>query len=206
MATPSKEGKTLVQFNVKNGKFKVGDGEIMPLTWLNTFSKEKNSSTKEIYGDGELQANLVNDRGFTGTLGMTARDTEFEIANGMLMEVDGGLAEIRQTQLVENAIYFETECLIDGVVKVKKVWALGVTITAPGESLSQTTSDINESAADYPITVNGVNLKNSTGMADYINPATGQVEKVFTVSKMPEDTGYEEFGDTVPVPKVKTGA
>ena len=49
--------------------------------WLGwqKFSKKK-LATKELYGDGDLQLLLVNDKGFTGTIGMTASDEDYEEA------------------------------------------------------------------------------------------------------------------------------
>ena len=199
----NKTGKTLASFNVKNGQYAV-DSTIASLTWLTRFSKEKNLSIKTIYGDGEIQANIVNDKGFTGTIGLTAQDLEYNKSLGFMMDIDGGVAEIRQVSQVNHSLYFETEMMIDGVSKLKKVWVFGVETSAPSESLDQTTEDINENIVEYAITVKGINLKNAVGDADYVDPATGEYVKVFTYSKMPTDEGYATFGDSVPVPKMPT--
>ena len=80
----SKTGKTLIGYNVKNGQYALltitllGQQQVW-LGWQN-FRKEKNLATKELYGDGDLQLLLVNDKGFTGTIGMTARDEDYEEA------------------------------------------------------------------------------------------------------------------------------
>ena len=204
----NKDKKTLIGFNVKNGQFALpkesGFDTPQPLAWLTRFSKEKNLSTKPIYGDGELQVTLVNDRGFTGTIGMTAQDAEYNKALGFSKDIDGGTAEIKQLSIVEHAIYFETDFLgKDGLTKTKKVWVLGVETQAPGESYEQNTEDINESNVEYSITIKGVLLKDSTGEADYVDPKTGQNVKCFTYSKVPTDDGYAEFGNAVPTPKMK---
>lgn len=202
-----KTGKTLVGFNVKNGQFavKTSSGYDTPvsLTWLTRFAKDKNLSTKEIYGDGQLQITLVNDKGFTGSIGMTAQDLEYNKAMGFAQDIDGGLAEIKQLSVVDHAIYFETDFIgKDGITKTKKVWVFGVTVQAPSESLDQNTTDINESTVEYAITIQGINLKNATGDADYVDAETGQTVKCFTYSKVPTDDGYDTFGDSVPAPKV----
>jgi hypothetical protein len=197
----SKSGKILAQFNVKNGQYKTADGQLASLTWLTKVSLDKNLATQTIYGDGEPQLTIINDKGFTGTLGMTARDDDFEKANGIQMEITGGSAEVQQKSVKENAIYFETEYTgSDGVTKVKKVWLFGVEVSTPNESLDQNTDGINISTVEYPITVKGTYLKATGGASDYVDATTGQKVKVFKVSAVPTDTGYSTFGDAVPTP------
>lgn len=220
-----KQGKILIEFNVKNGRFAVNPllvggstlggriisgsdnlivddngWRIMPLTWLNSFSKEKDLSTTDIYGDGEKVLTLVNDKGFTGVLGMTAQDIEYNKALGFMVDIENGLAEVKQRRIVQHAIYFETEFANDyGVVVTKKVWVFGVETQAPSESYEQTTDNINNSMVDYNITIKGTNLKASDGETDYTDDF-GNTVKVWTLSKLPGDTGYETFGDSVPTP------
>lgn len=199
-----KTGKVLAQFNVKNGQYKTGNGEIAPLAWLTRISLDKNLSTLPIYGDGEIQLNVVNDKGFTGTLGLTARDIEFETANGMQMEIENGQAEIQQQSVPQNSIYFETEYVGgDGIKKTKKVWLFGVEVSAPSESLDQNTDDINIATVEYGITVKGVYLKAADGITDYTDATTGNKVKVFKLSATPADADFDSFGDTVPVPTAK---
>lgn len=202
----SKSGKVLAQFNTKNGKFKVAGGSTVgSLAWLTKVSLDRDLATQGIYGDGELQLNIINDKGYTGTLGVTARDIDFEKANGMQLEITGGTAEVQQQSILTNDIYFETEFVgADGVKKTKKVWLFGVEVGAPSESLEQTTDNINITAYEYPITVKGVYLKATGGETDYIDTTTGNKTKVFKLSAVPTDTGYTNFGNTVPTPTVKT--
>lgn len=198
-----KTGKVLVSFNVKNGQYALSTGSPKPLTWMTSFAKEKNLTTKTINGDGELQCSLVNDKGFTGTLGLTAQDLEYNKDLGFMRTIDGGLAEIKQISVVEHSLYFETEYMgKDGVSKKKKVWVFGVEASAPSETLSQNTDDINESTVEYSITIKGVPLKTADGTANYVDPTSGQEIKCFTYSKIPTDTGYSTFENSVPVPKV----
>lgn len=209
----SKTGKTLISYNVKNGQYALLTTASTPttapvfasvasLTWLTKFSKEKNLATTERYGDGDLQLLLVNDKGFTGTIGMTARDEEYEEALGFLLDLDVGSAEVKQLLIKEHAIYFESEYMgNDGDPKVKKTWVYGVTATAPSETFDQNTENINATTIEYTITIRGIPLKDSTGTADYTN-TNGETLKVFTYSKKPTDTDYATFGDTCPVPKM----
>jgi hypothetical protein len=202
----AKTDKVLVGFNVSNGKYAIKTngayGSPVDLGYLTRFSKEKNLTSKTIYGDGEIQTVLVNDKGFTGTLGLLQQDLEFNKALGFMLDTDNGTIEMQQSSVVECAIYFETEFMKnDGIKKTKKVWVVGVNVEAPSESLEQTTDDINENNVEYSITVKGEYLKNSAGTDDYTDGTTGQKVKYFTFSKTPSDTGYSTFGDSVPIAK-----
>lgn len=200
-----KTGKTLIQFNVKNGQFatKVGSSwTIAPLTWLNSFAKEKDMDTTDIFGDGERQLRLVNDKGFTGTLGLTAQDVEYNKALGFNVELANGLAEVQQLSSIEHCIYFETQYTgKDGVVKTKKTWVFGVEAQAPSESYDQNTDSINQSTIEYAITIKGINTLASDGTTEY-KDANGNTIKTFTLSAYPEDSGYSTFENTVPVPRM----
>ena len=203
MATPSKKGKKLIEFNCKNGVYAI-DGEVKPLGYLVSNTLDKSISTKDIYGDGDLQLSVLTDKGMTGTLEMTARDDEFEIALGFLMQLSNGLADIQVLQNKTIAIGYETYILTkDGVTKTKKVWLLGVNVAPASDSVSQNTDTTNESTASYGITVKGVNLKSSGGTDDYVD-ANGNTIKVFKVSALPTDDGYATFLDSVPTPIAKS--
>lgn len=203
MATPSKAGKTLLQYNCKNGVYSIDGEQIKPLGFLASITADKNTTSTDKYGDGELQVTLISDKGSTGTLEMTARDTEFEIALGFLKELSNGLGEV---QVVENktiSIGFETYIMgADGIQKTKKVWFLGVNVAPAGESISQTTDAINDTTASYPITIKGVNMKAVGGTTDYVD-ANGNTIKVFKISSVPTDSGYATFLDSVPTPTAK---
>jgi len=200
MATPSKSGKKLIEYNCKNGVYSLDGTTIKPLGYLASVTLDKNSSSDEKYGDGEVQLTLVNDRGSTGTLELTARDDEFEKDLEFAKKITQGLAEIQVLQNKTISIGFETYItLANGQTKTKKVWLLGVNVSPAGESLSQNTDSTNEATASYGITVKGVNLKNSAGTADYTD-ANGNTIKVFKISCLPTDTGYSTFLDSVPTP------
>ena len=203
MATPSKTGKTLIQYNCKNGVYSVDGTEVEPLTFLSSITTDKNTTSTDIYGDGELQVTLLSDRGSTGTLEMTARDQEFEVALGFMQELSNGMGEVQVVQNKTISIGFETYYMgNDGAQKTKKVWFLGVNVSPAGETLSQNTDAINNTTASYPITIKGVNLKATGGTSDYVD-ANGNTKKVFKISSVPTDSGYATFLDSVPTPTVK---
>lgn len=202
-----KKGKTLAQFNAKNGVYSVDGTAVSPLTYMTGFSKEPNLDTKSMYGDGELQTTLVSDKGFSGTLGVTARDLEYETALGMVKAIDGGNAEVQLLAVKEHSFGFETQMLAaDGTTKVKKVWVFGVEAQRPSDALTQNTESVNESTYEYPIIIKGTRLKDSAGTANYVDPTSGSEVQCYTYSKVPTDTGYDTFLDSVPVPKAKAVA
>lgn len=205
MATPSKEGKKLIEYNCKNGVYNLGgdDSTIKPLGYLTSVTLDKNIQTKDIYGDGDLQLSILSDKGSTGTLEMTAKDDEFDIDLGFAMKITQGLADIQVLQNKSIAIGFE--CYItttDGITKTKKVWLLGVNVSPASDGLSQNTDTINENTASYRITVKGTNLKATGGATDYVD-ANGNTIKVYKITSLPSDTGYATFLDSVPVPTAK---
>ena len=203
MPTPSKAGKKLIEFNCKNGVYSVDNVEVAPLGYLVSNTLDKNIATKDIYGDGELQLSVLTDKGMTGTLETTARDNEFEEALGFIKEIAQGYADVQVLQNKTISIGYETYILTaDGVTKTKKVWLLGVNVSPASESLSQNTDVTNEATASYGITVKGVNLKDTDGSNDYVDE-NGNTLKVFKISCLPTDEGYETFLDSVPTPTVK---
>ena len=205
MATPSKEGKQLIEYHCKNGVYNLGgeDATIKPLGYLTSVTLDKNIQTKDIYGDGDLQLSILSDKGSTGTLEMTAKDDEFDVDLGFAMKITQGLAEVQVLQNKTIAIGFE--CYItttDGVTKTKKVWLLGVNVSPASDGLSQNTDTINESTASYGITVKGTYLQATGGTDDSVD-ANGITIKVYKVTSVPTDTGYATFLDSVPVPTAK---
>lgn len=200
MATPSKAGKVLIEYNCKNGVYSLDNSTVKPLSFLASITTDKNTTTAEKYGDGELQLTLINDKGSTGTLELTARDYDFETDLGFSKAIAQGLAEVQVLENKNIAIGFE--CYFtgnDGITKTKKIWFLGVNVSPAGQSLSQNTDGINETTASYPITIKGTNLKAVGGTDDFVD-VNGNTIKVFKVSSVPTDDGYATFLDSVPVP------
>lgn len=203
MATPSKEGKVLIEYNCKNGVYSVNGETVKPLGYLASSTLDTNIGTKDIYGDGELQLSILSDKGLTGSLEMTAKDEVFETDLGFLKEITQGLARVQVLQNKTIAVGFETSITTaDGVTKTKKVWLFGVNVAPAGESLAQNTDTTNEATASYPITVKGVNLKATGGTTDYVDE-NGNTIKVFKITSVPTDTGYDTFLNSVPTPTAK---
>lgn len=204
MAKPDKTGKDLAQFNVKNAVYALEGSTqtVKPLTWMNTFSKDRSVKSKKIFGDGEMVVALYSDRSCSGTLGATARDDTFEEDIGLIVKPDGGgTAEIAHRSGKIVNIGFETDFVgADGVRKTKKTWVFHAQISPPNDSYTQDQDDITTSTADYSYESYGVKLKASSGDTDYVDE-NGQTTTVYTWSKKPGDEGYETFLESVPIPK-----
>lgn len=204
MATPDKTGKDLAQFNVKNAVYALEGtpSTVKPLTWMNTFSKDRNITKKALYGDGEMIVSLASDRNVSGTVGATARDDDFEKDIGLIIEPSGGgTAEVAVKSMPRISFGFETDFVgKDGIRKTKKTWVFGMQVSPPNESFTQDQDDITQSTADYSYTAYGVDLQAASGGTVYVDE-NGQTVKVFSYSKKPGDDGYDTFLDSVPVPK-----
>ena len=120
MPNPSKSGKTLIEFNCKNGVYNMGGGDatIKPLGYLASVTTDKNINTAEKYGDGELILSLINDKGSTGTLELTARDYVFETDLGFEIAISNGLAEVQVLESKNISIGFE--CYYTGADGITK--------------------------------------------------------------------------------------
>ncbi len=203
MATPSKAGKQLIEYNCKNGVYSVDGTIVKPLTFLSAITLDRNINTTDKYGDGEVQLTLIRDSGLTGSIETTARDYELEEDLGYVLTLDNGSAEVQALQNKNISVGFE--CYVTdntGVTRTKKVWLLNVNVQPASTSLSQNTDTVNDNAASYGLTVKGINLKDNAGTGDYVDE-NGNTLKVFKVTSLPTNTGYETFLDSVPTPKAK---
>ena len=206
MAVPSKAGKNIIEFNCKNGVYAV-DGAVKPLGYLTAISTEKNVNTKDIYGDGEIVIAQMNDKGFTGSLELTARDTDFEKDLGFVMDTASGLADVQVLGSKDVAIGAECYVVVKGqdgkvVQKTKKVWFFNANVSPASTSLSQNTDSTNESTVSYGLTIKGVNLMSADGVSEYVDE-NGNTRKVFKLSCLSDDPNYATFLDSVPTPKAK---
>lgn len=207
MAVPSKAGKNIIEFNCKNGVYSVDGQTVKPLGYLTAISTEKNVDTKDIYGDGEIVLSQMNDKGFTGSLELTANDTDFEKDLGFAMEIEQGLADVQVMGSKDVAIGVECYIVVKDTQgkakqKTKKIWFLNCNVSPASTSLSQNTDSTNEATVSYGLTIKGVNLMGADGEKEYVDE-NGNTRKIFKVSCLPEDSHYETFLDKPPIPKAK---
>lgn len=196
----------MFKFNVKNVKYAVPVegvfGTPKDLAYANSISLEADYEETKLFGDGQILAILGDDKGKTGTLSVVNIEKDYEIDMKRSLEIEGGLADIQQRSSVEHAIYFEVDAIENGVGKTIKRWVFGVTTGKASETYEQTQDSPTINTYDYPLTVLGVNLKDSAGTADY-KDEFGNTLKAFYVTSFPGEAGYATFESTVPTPKVK---
>ena len=203
-------GKTkLFKFNIKNVKYSFKEelgtfGAPVDLAYANSLSLEADYNETKIFGDGQIIAILADDKGKTGTLSVLNIENDYEIACGRVKEIDGGYADIQQHSSVEHALYYEVDAIKDGKPITIKNWLFGCITGKANETYQQTQDDPTVNTYDYPLTVMGVNLKNTAGTADYVD-ANGNTYRVTRLTAYPESTGYATFGASVPTPKEKAG-
>ena len=207
MAVPSKAGKNIIEFNCKNGVYAIDGATVKPLGYLTAISTEKNVDTKDIYGDGEIVLSQMNDKGFTGSLEMTAKDDDFEKDLGFAMEIEQGLADVQVLGSKDVAIGAECYIVVkdaSGKVaqKTKKVWWVNVNVSPASTSLSQNTDSTNEATVSYGLTIKGAQLMANDGTNEY-RDENGNTRKVYKISCLPDNPNYETFLDSVPTPKAK---
>lgn len=201
------KGTNLIRFNCKNGKFclSAANVQVTDLNYLTKFSWQPDVSTKKIYGDGEIQMELVNDKGSTFTLGMTGECKEYEVAMKRIKDIASGTANLKQNSLVPHNIYLECNVANKGEAqKIMKVWILNVTTEAPQETLDQSQEDVNESGVEIVGYCKGVALLQPGTSTEQAVDADGNPLFVTKVTCLPGQEGYANFGSAVPVPREAT--
>ena len=203
--------KTLVRFNIKNAKYALMTSEgvfdtPVPFGYSDSIALQADYAEKIIYGDGRKVLTIPNDKGKTGTLRLLALSEAYELAMKRRMKTAKGTAEIKQMASIEHAIYFETEYMEeDGDMKTAKTIVYGVTSGRPSETYDQTTEDINNNNVEYPLTIKGIPMKNAAGTDTY-KDENGNVVYAWQETSIPGDTGYDDFGKTIEIPKAPTAA
>jgi hypothetical protein len=194
--------KKIYEYNIKNARYSFDGTTVKEIGHSDSITLEVDYTEANKYGDGYIIDTLPSDKGFTGTIGLATINEEYEIDCGRKMIInDGAVVDIPILSLVKHSIYFETTSKEPGVKGVtKKTWLLGVTSGAISANLNQTTDSVNANVYSVPIKSLGTLLKQDDGITDYID-TNGNTIVVRKISSLPGDTGYDTFGDTVPVPK-----
>lgn len=194
----------LIRFNIQNAKYaaktSTGWGSFVSFGTSKKIALSPDMSSKKIYGDGVEQAEIVNERGKEVVLTLNTLCEAFELATGRKMNIANGVAEIDQKSTPEFVVYFET-CAQDGDGSraIAKTMLYGITSTTrPTENYDQNTEELNESEFELAMRSKGIILKDSQG-ADY-KDAKGNTIRIFKLTKVPTDTGYSTFGESVVIP------
>lgn len=198
--------KAAAYHGVQNMKFAPktasGYGTAFALEYAKSISLNAQVSAAEQYADNRLVCRIPSDTGYEGEVGTTAQDPELEKAAGFAIEGAGGLITGNVTSYLRGALYYEhLETDEDNVTSVVKTWLYGVEIGKGSKSHATDQASVELGSYSYPIRVYGDKLMDSAGTSEYLNErGLGMLACIY--SAWPEDTGYDAFGDTVPVPKV----
>jgi len=195
----------MVKFNVKNVKYAVKSGlgvygTVKDLAYAESLNLEADYNETKLYGDGYVIGILGNDKGKTGTLGVINIEDDYEVDCGRALLINGGIADVQQRKSVRHAIYYEIEAFEEGQTITIKNWLFGCITGKPNESYEQTKDDPTINTYEYPLTVLGENLLDSTGAEEFTDDY-GNTIKVFRKTTYPGDADYDGFEDAVPAPK-----
>jgi len=200
---------TMVKFNCKNLKYSIPTAPKtypapIEIAYATAVTLEADYNETKLYGDGMVIGIIGDDKGKTGTIGVTNIEDDYEIAcNRAILLDDGSHGDIQQRATIEHAIYFEVDALVLGVTKTVKFWMFGCITGKAGETFQQTEDDPTINNYEYPLTVLGQNLEANLSTDDFVD-TNGNTIKVFRMKSVPGDADYATFGDTVPTPKSAT--
>ena len=183
-----------------------GSATVKDVAYAVGVSLSRQINKTQNYANNRMVCEIESDNGYTGTVNTTAPEIDFETALGMVMNVSGGArAVVSRGSTPRTDLYFETIVNYeDGTSEVVKTWLLNVSVSAP-ESVEHNTDTDSATFGSYayPITVYGDTIKDSTGSADYVDER-GFKHRCFRLVSYPGDEGYDDFGTTVPAPKMPT--
>ena len=156
------------------------------------------------YGSGKLLGKFKKDNGYTGNIGVTAQDPMLEESIGRTMQLKTGVGTVGGAASKRLAGYYYEfkEEITEGKTQQVKVWLLNVEIGASSINHATDKESLEFGEYSYPITVYGVPLQKED-KSEYLDE-NGVGRQCFMVTCRPGDSGYAEFGKTVPVPTVAT--
>ena len=186
-----------------NGAYATGDA-VLKVLYAKNLNPSSLLEAAEQYADDRLLFRVPNDKGYDVELGTTAPDPELDKAAGFAIEGANGLMGVQQLNYARGAMYYEfKERDEDGKVSMAKCWMFNVELGKGSGNHATDESSIAFGSYTYPARVYGDDLMDSTGTKAYVDE-NGMGRKVFMYTARPGDTGYDTFGDSVPVPKVPT--
>ena len=188
-----------------NAKYKASkaDAAVTNLDYVVNISLDPQINKTPRYANNRMVLNVMSDNGYTGNLGVTAKDPELEKAIGRAIAISTGGTGIvggaGATRL--DGLYYEfKEEREKQPTIVKKVWLLNVELSPASENAATDADSVSFGEYVYPITVYGETVKASTGDADYVDE-NGNRLTCFMIICAPGETGYDTFDKSVPVPK-----
>lgn len=199
---PAYHGITNAKYTMRTADGTPGS-EVKEIPFVKSISHEPQVESQEVYASDRKVLTIPSDKGSTGNLGTTAPYRTLELDLGQLLEVEGATAEVQITGYKRVDLYYEyTETTESGLSYKVKVWALNVEV---GKASRTHTTDENTATIgeyQYPITIYGDKVKDSTGEAVYQDENGNEITASMVIS-VPGDSRYAAFDKTVPVVKMK---
>ncbi|WP_071428271.1 major tail protein [Merdimmobilis hominis] len=199
---PAYHGITNAKYALRDDSGAPGT-EVKEIPYIKSISHEPQVEAQEVFANDSKVLTIPSDQGSTGSLGTTAPYRALEIDLGQLMEVDGATAEVKITGYKRVDLYYEySETTQSGINYKVKVWALNVEMGKATRSHATDENTATLGEYQYPITIYGDKVKDSTGSAVYQDANGNEITATMVIS-VPGDANYADFGKTVPVVKVK---
>ncbi len=195
-----------VKFAPKTSAGYAEDDAILPVKYAKNLNPSSLLEAVEQYADNRLLFRVPNDKGYDVELGTTGPDGELEKAAGYAMEGASGLISVGQVAYARGALYYEfIERDETGQASKVKCWMFNVEVGKGTGTYTTDESSVTFGTYTYPMRVYGDTLMDSTGTAAYVD-SKGLGRTAFLYTSRPGDTGYDTFGDSVPVPKLLASA
>lgn len=190
---------------VDSAKYKKrADGAtVTNMPYIKNISLDRQINITPQYANNRLLCNITSDNGYTGNLGTTAQDADFETELGMIVRLhDGSQATVNRVGSPRMDYYYEfNQVSEEGVTQVAKVWLLNVEFREPSQNHATDTDSKDFGEYIYPFTVYGDRLLDSDGKTDYVDD-NGNKLTCYRIISLPGDTGYDSFESAVPTPKL----
>lgn len=202
------ENRTPAYHNIAGAKYAMRDATgahgatIKDSPFSKSLTMDASVETQPVYADGISVLTLISDQGYTGSYGVTGRDSAMEADLGFTIETAAGTASILTVQNKRLDLYYEYyEYTPQGQRYVVKVWVLNLEMRKPSKAHNTDTNTATIGEYSYPITVYGEKIKAADGTTDY-RDANGNILYATHVTAIPGDAAYDDFEKTVPIVKM----
>lgn len=199
--SPAYHGVDNAKYSMRGDDGSVGK-TVVKFPYIKSVSFEPTLEQQPIYANNQKILATVSDQGYTGSIGTTAQDRDFEKSLGQIMDVSNGLADVNLNSLKRFDYYYEyKEETKNGVLYTVKVWVLNCEATKASKNHQTDTNTNTIGEYSYPLTVYGDKIMDSEGKEVYTDENGNELTATRVIS-VPSDAGYKTFGDSVPIVKV----
>lgn len=184
--------------NIKNAGY-IAEETVKSIAYAKSLKIDPQIGSATQYANGRLVAKITSDSGFDGEIGVTAQDEELEKAVGRTVTLTNGSKAIvggANPKRLKGLYYEFEEEAESGTRSTVKVWLHNVEIGASSFNHSTDSDKVDFGDYSYPITVYGDPLMSSDSEKYVDDHGVGRT--CFMSISRPGDTGYLEFGSSIP--------